>query len=497
MTPKLAAALRIHEPEVAGVGPADAGVLDRATERRSRFRVIEGLHDPAPSWQHRQALHRRFLGIGDVLASALAIAIVLALPGGAQLGPVVLAGMPLTVLIFKLAGLYDRDQMRLVRSTLDEVPLILQLSGLYALVVTILAPVLLDGHLRTAEMAGLWLLSFGAIVGGRVIARWAARKASPVERCLVIGEIDQAERIREKLASSRSHTHVVATLPLSGHRVDSLGGVDGVRRVVAHVGAHRIIIAPTSTDPNGVAELIRIAKAAGAQVSVLPRMLEAAGSAVEFEDIDGMTMLGLRPFGLSRSSRLIKRSFDIVATTIGLIAVAPILAVLAAAIRIECRGPVFFRQVRVGRDGKHFRIFKFRSMCVDAESQKDTLRGLNEVGDGMFKITEDPRVTRVGKLLRRTSLDELPQLFNVLLGEMSLVGPRPLVTDEDEQVLGLDRQRLHLTPGMTGPWQVLGARVPMAEMVAIDYLYVAGWSLWADVKLLLRTVRHVLRGGNV
>ena len=379
------------------MGPANAGALDRATERRSRFRVIEGLYDPAPSWQHRQALHRRFLGIGDVLASALAIAIVLALPGGAQLGPVVLAGMPLTVLIFKLAGLYDRDQMRLVRSTLDEVPVILQLSGLYALVVTILAPVLLNGHLRTIEMAGLWVLSFGSIVGGRVIARWAARKVSPVERCLVIGEIDQAQRIREKLASSRSHTHVVATLPLSGHRVDSLGGVDGVRRMVAHVAAHRIIIAPTRTDPNGVAELIRIAKAAGAQVSVLPRMLEAAGSAVEFEDIDGMTMLGLRPFGLSRSSRLIKRGFDIAATTLGLIAVAPILAVLAAAIRIESRGPVFFRQVRVGRDGQHFRIFKFRSMCVDAESQKDTLRGLNEVGDGMFKITEDPRVTRVGE----------------------------------------------------------------------------------------------------
>src|SRR3954453_2028706 len=122
MTPKLAAALRIHEPEVAGAGPANTGVLDRATERRSRFRVIEGLYDPAPSWQHRQALHRRFLGVGDVLASALAIAIVLALPGGAQLGPVVLAGMPLTVLIFKLAGLYDRDQMRLRPPPLGRVP---------------------------------------------------------------------------------------------------------------------------------------------------------------------------------------------------------------------------------------------------------------------------------------------------------------------------------------------------------------------------------------
>ena len=175
----------------------------------------------------------------------------------------------------------------------------------------------------------------------------------------------------------------------------------------------------------------------------------------------------------------------------------PVIAGTALAIRLDSRGPIFFRQVRVGRDGRHFRIFKFRSMCMDAESQKDDLRGLNEVGDGMFKITEDPRVTRVGRFLRRSSLDELPQIFNVLRGEMSLVGPRPLVIDEDVQVQGLDRSRLHLTPGMTGPWQVLGARVPMAEMVAIDYLYVAGWSLWLDVKLLLRTARHVLRSGNV
>ena len=115
----------------------------------------------------------------------------------------------------------------------------------------------------------------------------------------------------------------------------------------------------------------------------------------------------------------------------------------------------------------------------------------------MFKITDDPRVTRIGGLLRRTSLDELPQLINVMRGEMSLVGPRPLVTDEDMQVLGLDRSRLHLTPGMTGPWQILGSRVPMREMVGIDYLYVATWSLWQDIKLLLRTVSHVARSGNV
>jgi lipopolysaccharide/colanic/teichoic acid biosynthesis glycosyltransferase len=243
--------------------------------------------------------------------------------------------------------------------------------------------------------------------------------------------------------------------------------------------------------------LIRIAKAAGVRVSVLPRMLEAVGSAVEFDDVDGMTMLGVRPFGLPRSSRVLKRAFDLAATAVGLLAVGPIIAAIALAVRLDSKGPVFFRQVRVGRDGRHFRIFKFRSMVVDADAQKDRLRVLNEVGDGMFKISHDPRVTRFGSFLRRTSLDELPQIFNVLLGEMSLVGPRPLVVDEDARVLGLDRSRHHLTPGMTGPWQVLGSRVPMQEMVGIDYLYVAGWSLWLDLKLLVRTARHVLRRGNV
>jgi lipopolysaccharide/colanic/teichoic acid biosynthesis glycosyltransferase len=156
-----------------------------------------------------------------------------------------------------------------------------------------------------------------------------------------------------------------------------------------------------------------------------------------------------------------------------------------------------FRQTRVGRDGRHFSILKFRSMVADAEDMKHRLHHLNEAGVGLFKIAADPRVTRVGKFLRASSLDELPQLFNVIRGEMSLVGPRPLVLDEDAQVVGLDRSRLHLTPGMTGPWQVLGTRVPMQEMVGIDYLYVANWSLWLDLKILLRTIRKVVRRTNL
>jgi len=175
-----------------------------------------------------------------------------------------------------------------------------------------------------------------------------------------------------------------------------------------------------------------------------------------------------------------------------LVAVAPLALLTALAIRLDSRGPVLFRQTRVGKDGRYFRMYKFRSMVEGAEEVKDALRHLNDV-DGLFKLEDDPRVTRIGQILRRTSLDELPQLLNVWRGEMSLVGPRPLVLDEDVKVQGLDRYRLHLKPGMTGNWQILGAtRVPLHEMVGIDYLYVANWSLWTDVKILLRTVPHVL-----
>jgi lipopolysaccharide/colanic/teichoic acid biosynthesis glycosyltransferase len=171
---------------------------------------------------------------------------------------------------------------------------------------------------------------------------------------------------------------------------------------------------------------------------------------------------------------------------------APVMLAIAIAIRLDSRGPVFFKQQRVGRHGRHFGVYKFRTMVPDADALKESLRDRNEAKDGLFKIAEDPRITRVGKFLRKSSLDELPQLINVVRGEMSLVGPRPLVVDEDQHVRGWYRRRLELMPGITGPWQILGpARVPLREMGAMDYLYVANWSLWGDVKILLRTVGHV------
>jgi exopolysaccharide biosynthesis polyprenyl glycosylphosphotransferase len=489
MTSQLAARLTIHEHQAAGGAVA-------APARP--LKLVEGGAEALPARVPRESSNRRLLGAADVLGTTISLSLVLVLaPVGNGIGWAALAAMPLVILLFKVAGLYDGDPMRLVHSTLDEAPMLAQLTGLYALGLTMLERVLIGGTLGGGQIAALWLATFLVIMGTRMVARWLARRVVPPERCMVIGEPLQAHRIREKLVSSRANASVIASLPLAGEDVEWVVRPDSIRVIADELRLHRIIIAPTTADAGDVAELIRAAKAAGVQVSVLPRMLEVVGSAVEFEDVDGMTMLGIRPFGLSRSSYMLKRCFDLIATSIGLVFIAPLIAAISIAIKLDSRGPLFFRQVRVGRDGRHFHIVKFRSMVADAELLKDDLRTLNEVGEGMFKITSDPRVTRVGRFLRRSSLDELPQLFNVMRGQMSLVGPRPLVTDEDAQVLGLDRSRLHLTPGMTGPWQVLGSRVPMQEMVGIDYLYVANWSLWLDLKILLRTARHVLRSGNV
>jgi exopolysaccharide biosynthesis polyprenyl glycosylphosphotransferase len=239
-------------------------------------------------------------------------------------------------------------------------------------------------------------------------------------------------------------------------------------------------------------DLVRTLKAVGVRVSVLPRVLEVVGSSVEFDELHGVTLMGVRRFELTRSSAAIKRAFDLIGVTVGLVAVAPLMAIIALAIKLEDGGPVFFRQLRVGQNGERFGMLKFRTMVPEADSLKEELRALNEAQEGLFKIARDPRITKVGAWLRGTALDELPQLFNVLAGKMSVVGPRPLVVDEDEQIEGWYRRRLELMPGITGPWQILGpSRVPLQEMVAIDYLYVANWSLWRDVKLLLRTVPHV------
>jgi len=196
---------------------------------------------------------------------------------------------------------------------------------------------------------------------------------------------------------------------------------------------------------------------------------------------------------------LLKRTFDILVSLTALILLAPLFAALAVVIKLDSRGPVFFKQTRMGANDETFAMLKFRTMVADADARKHEVAHLNKHlqpgGDArMFKVPNDPRVTRVGRVLRKYSIDELPQLLNVLKGEMSLVGPRPLILDEDQHVRDWARKRGGLQPGITGPWQVLGrANIPFQEMVTLDYFYVTSWSMLNDLKLLLQTVPAVAR----
>jgi exopolysaccharide biosynthesis polyprenyl glycosylphosphotransferase len=231
----------------------------------------------------------------------------------------------------------------------------------------------------------------------------------------------------------------------------------------------------------------------------VPDWGELVSARLEVRRLAGVPLLSVPSATADPASLHVKRAFDAVVSATALVVLAPVLVACALAIKLDTPGPVFFRQRRVGKDERRFAVLKFRSMYVDAEARKGEFAGLNFHGGGnehgMFKIRQDPRITRVGSFLRRTSLDELPQLVNVLRGEMSLVGPRPLIESEHAQISGRFRRRSAITPGITGLWQVNGrSELPFEEMISLDLLYAATWSLRRDLKLLARTVSAVLRG---
>jgi exopolysaccharide biosynthesis polyprenyl glycosylphosphotransferase len=353
-------------------------------------------------------------------------------------------------------------------------------------------------------VAGLWAITGFLLIAGRASARALGQLSAPPERVLIVGDSVARTRLAQSFSCDpAAHIEVVGFLPLEDERrvkVDRGAECRRIRsrtfenleEVVGEREVDRVFLIPASADSETMLDAVGRTTSLGVKLSIVPRLFEVVGSAVEFDTIGGVTVLGVRRPGLGRSSWALKRAMDIVGSAIGLLLLAPLGLVVALAVKINSHGPVFFRQLRVGRGGNTFMMFKFRSMYDGAEAQRAALEALNET-DGLFKVTRDPRVTPVGRLLRKTSIDELPQLINVLLGDMSLVGPRPLVVDEDRLVEGRHRSRLQLPPGMTGPWQVLGpSRPPLSEMVKTDYLYAANWSLWTDIKILMRTFVHVL-----
>jgi exopolysaccharide biosynthesis polyprenyl glycosylphosphotransferase len=465
----------------------------RVNRRSADLRDIrEG--ERQPEVLRRDARVRRTLALADVSAAGAALAVAMAVDS-ASVRPAVLVAPLLIVTLSKLAKLYERDEHVIRKSTLDEAPGLLQTSTIYTLAAWLASGAFAAGGLDKPAVAAMWATLTVALVSFRAIARRLAARTAPPERLLLLGPAQAAERLRARLEKADSLRAVLVGRVAIQHgdheKPVPLGPLDDLDYLLRVHHVERVIIAPHQQSSDEQLETIRLVKGLGVKVSVLPRLFEVVGSSMEFDDVDGITLLGLRRYGLSKTSWLVKRSFDLAASIAGLVLVSPLLLGIALAVKLSTPGPVLFRQPRVGRRGRPFEMLKFRTMYDGADEDKDKLLEYCDT-DGLFKLLADPRVTPVGRFLRRTSLDELPQLVNVLRGEMSLVGPRPLIEEEDRKIAGWHHRRREGTPGMTGVWQVLGsARVPLDDMVKMDYLYRANWSLWLDVKILLRTFAHV------
>jgi len=313
-----------------------------------------------------------------------------------------------------------------------------------------------------------------------------------VTRILVVGTGPMSDRLTSRLQRCPD-TRVVGHVDdnaAPGTRV--LGGVTDLPDVCADHAIDRVIIAfPNSSDAI-VLEALR--KLEGqVPISEIPRYFELHNWRTEAEELHGLTLMHLPTVSMAASERIMKWVMDVTLAACALTVVAPFLLLIALAIKVDSRGPVFFRQERMGRAGKPFRIFKFRSMTADAWQQRDMVARLNEVDGPLFKMEKDPRVTRVGAFMRRTSIDELPQLINVVSGAMSLVGPRPLPTEESDRIDGAALARLDVKPGITGLWQVCGrSDLTYDDLQHLDSVYVRSWSLRWDLRIMAQTPKAVL-----
>jgi exopolysaccharide biosynthesis polyprenyl glycosylphosphotransferase len=419
-----------------------------------------------------------------------------------------LATVPAWVVITKLYGLYDRDGERANHSTADDFGDVFHMITVCTwLVVAVTYPTGLANP-SVEKLVLFWGLAIALVCMARAAARALARRsAAYIQNTVIVGAGDVGQLFAKKFLNHPEYgmnlVGFVDAKPKERRQdlehVALLGDTERLPAIVRFLDVERVVVAYSNDSHEETLDLLRSVGDLNVQIDIVPRLFEFVGPGVEIHTVEGLPLMGLPPLRLSRSSRLLKRVTDLALTIPALVVLAPVFALLALVIKLDSPGPVFFRQVRMGAAGRTFRIFKFRSMHGDAEERKHELAHLNRHlapgGDPrMFKIVGDPRVTRVGRHLRRFSLDELPQLLNVLVAQMSLVGPRPLILDEDQHVERWARQRLNLKPGVTGPWQVLGrSEIPFAEMVRLDYLYVTRWSLMGDLRLMALTIPALFR----
>lgn len=352
-----------------------------------------------------------------------------------------------------------------------------------------------------------WLLAVLSVGLGRLFHRLLImafrRRGVGVKRVLVVGGNKAlGRRIMHSIATERSLAALVvgfADLEPGDDfgRFRFLGLVKDIPQIVVDQRVDEIVIALPAASHDQVLRIMDHCERKGVSFRVVPDLYQMRLNRVDVDTVNGIPLIAVSESRIRGWNLLIKRMMDIAASVAALTLLSPLLLLIALAIKLDSPGPVLFRQTRIGRDGQPFTLYKFRSMKRDAEEMLEKLMHLNEASGPLFKIRGDPRMTRVGKLLRRTSLDELPQLINVFRGEMSLVGPRPPLPQEVEKYQDWHMKRLEASPGLTGLWQVSGrSEIPFDEMVMLDIYYIENWSLGLDLSILLRTIPAVLTGGG-
>src|SRR4051794_201256 len=403
--------------------------------------------------------------------------------------------------LFGTYRLYEGQSRAIARKSFDEVSTLFNALMAGSLLLLVVNQGLKKGFdiFLYSPLEALFFLTFAVVLVPTlrgVVRTWLLPNMMRPRRTLIVGAGATGRLLERKIA-----THPEYGLELVGfvddeEGTDIVGTTSELTKLVDHLHIDWIVLAASEAPHEKTLELVREVRRPDVHLSIVPNFYELFASNAAIEDIEGVPVVSLPSMQFSRTVRMLKRTFDILASGLGLLAISPILIASAIAVKLDSRGPVFFRQARQGRGGREFRIVKFRTMVADAEAKRFELEHLNtmEGGGPLFKIADDPRITRVGAFLRKWSIDELPQLWNVLRGEMSLVGPRPFVVHESEQITGWASRRLETTPGITGLWQVLGRNdIPFEEMVKLDYVYVTNWSLWWDIKILVQTLPTVLK----
>ncbi len=413
-------------------------------------------------------------------------------------------GIELAFAVFLLAacGLKGLYRESLGRTWLDEVSVIVSSTIIStALMIVVIFYYRPFSYSRAvfifALVAAVFLLATGRLLDRQ--AQAALRKRGRgLKNVVIVGAGSLGRRIMQSMVAQPDLGYRVVGFVDDVRREDigrfrALGPLASTSEVVGRHDVDEVIIALPAVSHQEVVRIIRHCASHNVQFRLVPDFYELSLDRVGVDYLHGIPLIGLREPSLSGWKRLTKRAVDVAVALVALALLSPVMLVVALAIKVDSPGPVVFRQQRVGRGGRQFSFYKFRSMRADAEDAFWRLVEMNEVKGPIFKIRQDPRTTRVGRVIRRTSIDELPQLFNVLKGDMSLVGPRPPIPHEVERYEDWHRKRLQVSPGITGLWQVSGrSQLTFDEMVLLDLWYIDNWSLMLDLQIIARTIPAVL-----